>query len=77
MSINGEKQGGCTELQKDVSVDDIKQELNNQYSMIGMKLENLKCPSNEEEKENSPQGNTSNKGFYIKSGFALIFAFLF
>ena len=73
MSINGEKQGGCMELLKNISVNDIKQELNNQYSIIGMKLEDLKCPS----KENSPQGNTSNKGFHIKSGFALIFAFLF
>ena len=77
MSINEEKQGGCKEFQKNISLNDIKQELDNQYSKLGMKLEDLKCPSNEEEKENSPQGNTSNKGFYIKSGFALIFAFLF
>ena len=74
LSANGEKQGGCMELQKNISVNDIKQELNNQYQIIGMNFEDLKCPSNEEEKENSPQGN---KGFYLKSGFALILAFLF
>ena len=77
ISINGAKQGLCKELQKNISVYDLKQKLTDEYSMLGIKIEDLKCPPNEEKKENSPQGNTSNKGFYIKSGFALIFAFLF
>ena len=77
LSQNGKEGGGCIELQKNISVYDMKQKLANEYSMFEMKIEDLKCPSNEEEKKNTFQGNTSNKGFYIKSGFALIFAFLF
>ena len=84
MSINGENQGGCIEIEKNKSIYDMKQKILNDMKVLNMSVVDLKCPSNEEEekekkeeKENSPQGNTSNKGFYIKSGFVLIFAFLF
>ena len=82
-SIKGATQGGCSELQKSKALDDLKQELNNDVKSNGLTVEKIECPPIEQEEkdekkeENSSQGNTSNKGFYIKSGLVLIIAFLF
>ena len=47
---------------------------------ILMSIDGIPFKSNiekKEEKENSPQEITSNKGYYIKSGFVLFIVFLF
>ena len=66
---------GCGELTKNETVSDLKQKLNKQYSIYGIVIENIQCPSNEKE-ENTPQENPSNIGHFISSLSSLIIVLL-
>ena len=87
VSVGNASQTGCKEIPKNETLSNIKKQLIKQGSEFHLKVDNLECPPIEneekekekekEKKENSPQENTSNKGFYIKSGLILPIAFLF
>ena len=83
LSVDNAFQTGCKEIPKNETLSNIKKQLIEESSELKIKIDNLECPPIEseekekEKKENSPQENTSNKGFYIKSGLILPIAFLF
>ena len=72
---DGETKSGCAEMPRNYSSSNLKEKLEEEMAMFGVDftIKYLKCPN---ETEYSSE-ITSNKGYYIKSGFVLFIAFLF